>query len=59
MAAPAGSFYFTLEVLWTCLALFLNPSPTALVLAFKQMIEQDKLLFTHVIVYSWEIYFWF
>lgn len=38
------------EVLWTCLAVLLNPSPIATMLAFKQMIEQDKLLFTHEIV---------
>lgn len=30
--------------------MFLNPSPTATVLAFKQTIEQDKVLFTLVIV---------
>ena len=59
LAAPSGWFYLTPEVLWTCLAVFLDPSPIATMLAFKQMIERDRLLFTHEIVYLLEIYFWF
>lgn len=47
---PAGECYLTRRFCGLSACAALSP-PTATVLACRQMTEQDKLLFTHVIVY--------